>query len=97
MCQSCVQEEGGGLLVALDRGAVGRPVTDEAITAQWFSQDVFASAPPLADAAAHDPARQPAGANCLLPAVSVMLSEASRVRRHGGLGVATEAGQRCHE
>ena len=53
--------------MALDRGAVGRPVTDEAITAQWFSQDVFASAPPLADAASRDFTQQPAGAACPPP------------------------------
>jgi hypothetical protein len=63
--------------VALDRGAVGRPVTDEAITAQWFSQDVFASAPPLADAVARDPAQQPAGVDFLLPAHFLPLLMAS--------------------
>lgn len=81
--------------MALDRGAVGRPVTDEAITAQWFSQDVFASAPPLADAMPQDPAQHPAGAACLLPAVSIMLCGAAAVKRPGDFGVATEAGQCC--
>lgn len=56
-----MQDEGAGLLVSLDEGAVGRPVTDEAVAAQWFSQDVFADAPPLA-AAGPGPTQKPAGA-----------------------------------
>lgn len=43
-----MQEEGDGLLVQLDEAAtVGRATTDDAVTAQWFSQDVFADAPRL--------------------------------------------------
>lgn len=63
-CHPLTQGEDAGLLVSLDDCAVGRPVTDEAIAAQWFSQDVFADAPPLA-AAAPAPAQKLAGAGRL--------------------------------
>jgi hypothetical protein len=78
-----MQEEGAGLLVSLDQGAVGRPVTDEAIAAQWFSQDVFAGAPPLAAAEPAAPARKNAGAKSLLPVCLILcLPPASSIEGH---------------
>ena len=34
----------------LDESRTGRPASDAAVAAQWFSQDVFAAAPAVADA-----------------------------------------------